>query len=73
MTDPTAGRSAGTKRNAELDPMGQAEDENRRLASADPHAPERASHDPRDPTAGRSAETGRHVEQDPTRAARGDR
>lgn len=72
MTDPTAGRSAGTRRNAELDPMGQADDENRRSASEDPRRHEQASHDPRDPTSGRSAETRRNVEQDPTRAARPD-
>lgn len=73
MTDPTAGRSAGTPLNAELDPMGRTDKENRRLASEDPRAREQASHDPRDPTAGRSAETARNVEQDPTRAARRDR
>jgi hypothetical protein len=32
--DPTAGRSAGTPRNAELDPMGRADIENARRAFA---------------------------------------
>jgi hypothetical protein len=34
MSDPTAGRSAGTPRNAELDPMGRADIENA-LATAE--------------------------------------
>ena len=36
MTDPTAGRSAGTPLNAELDPMGRADEETRRSASENP-------------------------------------
>jgi hypothetical protein len=62
MTDPTAGHSAGTPLNAEFDPMGRADAENRRLAS----------NDRRDPTAARSAGPARNVEQDPTRVARRD-
>lgn len=63
MIDPTAGRSAGTPLNAELDPMGRSDEENRRLASGAPRAGGRATNAPRDPTAGRSAETARNAEQ----------
>lgn len=73
MTDPTAGRSAGTPLNAELDPMGRSDEEIRRSASEAPPAPEQSSPDPSDPTAGRSAGTAWNVEQDPTRAAHRDR
>lgn len=78
MTDVTAGRSAGTPRNADLDPMGRADIQNRQLASAD-LGPERWDRDPtagrsagtfgnaaHDPTAGRSAGTPANAERDPT-------
>lgn len=65
MTDPTAGRSAGTPLNAEFDPMGRSDEANRRLASDDPRAHERAKPDPSAPTAGRSGETAHNVEQEP--------
>lgn len=73
MTDPTAGRSAGTPLNAELDPMGRADEDNRRSAPEDPRAREQASSEPHDVTAGRSAATPRNVEQHPRRAGRRER
>lgn len=62
MTDVTAGRSAGTPRNADVDPMGRADTENRRPASGGLGLERRE----RDLTAGRSAETTANTEQDPT-------
>ncbi len=79
--DPTAGRSAGTPLNAELDPMGRSDTENRRLSAKHQHErepepePEREGEQadqagaPTDPTAGRPAGDVRHPEQDPTRFA----
>jgi hypothetical protein len=68
MTDPTAGRSAGTPLNAELDPMGRADEQNRRSAEDDPSSAEIER--TVDSTAGRSAGTVSNSEQDPTRAVR---
>jgi hypothetical protein len=65
MIGPIAGRSAGAPLNAELDPMGRSDEENRRLASDDRSSVEIEG--PNDPTPGRSPEL---RSQDPTRAVR---
>lgn len=66
MTDPTAGRSAETRRHAELDPTRPcAPGPECDRAHESPDEPEIAA--PRDVTAGRSAGTAWNAEQDPTR------
>ncbi len=69
MTDDvTAGRSAGTPRNAELDPMDPRETDDRTVV----HGGNDAVHNepPRDPTAGRAAGTAWNAEKDSMRPRR---
>lgn len=66
--DVTAGRSADTPRNAELDPTASHEAEN--PTAKDWSEPDQPADEPRDVTAGRSAGTAWNVAQDPTRPTR---